>query len=126
MDEEADLKKNNVDENLRNAVNSELTSFTNPKATPDQNKIVHAILEQKIDLGIQNALKPKSVLIDFNIKIKPGDKQTQFKLLACYQRQNDYTKLKEKLSLFKGFSKITILFRIRFYFKRNIYKVSIK
>ncbi len=61
MDEEIDVQKKNVDENLKEAVDSELTSFINPKTAPNQNtKIAHEMLEQKIDFGIQNALKPKT------------------------------------------------------------------
>lgn len=60
MDEDIDVRKKNVDENLRNAVNSELTSFTNPRSVPNQDKkVASAMLEQKIDFGIQNALKPQ-------------------------------------------------------------------
>ena len=72
MDEDIDVKKKMLTANLRDAVNSELTSFTNPQPALNPNikstSAIRAALEQKIDLGIRNSLEtenaPKTDTID--------------------------------------------------------------
>lgn len=71
MDEDIDVRKENVDGKLRDAVNSELTSFTNPQPALSPNikstSAIRAALEQKIDLGIRNSLGPNAPKTDTSI-----------------------------------------------------------